>query len=186
MFVVSLSHAAIFNQFEPWPQLWKLIDVNIVVFKCLSRIKRAKSLWPTTITVIIFKLCLGVWLLSDADWRIFNIEFVGSVYSPWLSSFNFHECRKISRFSSQSDIRNLEKKKTTTTTKLSSNHARLVCSQIVIILIAIRNYITIHRAGPSIDRLTKGNVWGAWYRFTYEFYNTRHVYFKQYFAGHEL
>ena len=28
-----------------------------------------------TITVIIFKLCLGVWLLSDADWRIFNIEF---------------------------------------------------------------------------------------------------------------
>lgn len=103
------------------------------------------------------------------------LNFVGSVYSPWLSSFNFHECRKISRFSSQSDIRNLEKK-TKTTTKLSCNHARLVCSQIVIILIAIRNDITIHRAGPSIDRVTKGNVLGAWYSFTYEFYNTRHVY----------
>ena len=68
------------------------------------------------------------------------------------------------------------KKKTKTTTKLGSNHARLVCSQIVIILIAIRNDITIHRAGPSIDRVTKGKLWGAWYRFTYEFYNTRHVY----------
>lgn len=52
----------------------------------------------------------------------------------------------------------LKKKKTKTTTKLSSNHARLVCSQIVIILIAIRNDITIHRAGPSIDRGMYGGL----------------------------